>query len=54
MLSGGKGVFDAVAMVHPAMLSVDDVKELSVPLAMFPSKVCRRIIPMWRDNSFVL
>jgi hypothetical protein len=39
MLSGSKGVFDAVALVHPAMLSVDDVKELSVPLAIFPSKV---------------
>ncbi len=39
MLSGSKGAFDAVAIVHPAMLSVDDVKELSVPLAMYPSKV---------------
>lgn len=39
VLSGSKGAFDAVAIVHPAMLSVDDVKELSVPLAMYPSKV---------------
>jgi dienelactone hydrolase len=42
ILSGGLGgdedLFDAIALVHPAMLSVDDVKNLSVPLALFPSK----------------
>jgi len=37
--SGGEGTpFDAVAMLHPAMLSVDDADKLTVPIAIYPSK----------------
>ncbi len=32
-------LFKGVAIVHPAMLDVNDVKDLAVPLALFPSKV---------------
>jgi len=37
--AGGEDTpFDAVAIVHPAMLSVDDAKNLTVPLAIYISK----------------
>jgi len=31
-------IFDSIAIVHPAMLSVDDTKDLKVPLGMYISK----------------
>jgi len=39
ILSGGNSTpLDAVAMVHPAMLSSDDATKLTVPLAMYITK----------------
>jgi len=37
-LAGAEPLFDAVACVHPAMLTVADAENLSVPLGLFPSK----------------
>jgi len=36
--SGEKTPFDAAAIVHPAMLSVDDANKLTIPFAIYPSK----------------
>jgi len=36
--SGSEGFADAVAAIHPAMLSAGDTDDLTVPLALFPSK----------------
>ncbi|KAF7310599.1 Dienelactone hydrolase family protein [Mycena chlorophos] len=39
MVAGGTSTpFDAVSIVHPAMLSVSDAENLKVPLAIYPSK----------------
>ncbi|TFK30728.1 dienelactone hydrolase [Coprinopsis marcescibilis] len=39
ILSSGEGTpFSAAAIVHPAMLSVEDSKALSIPFAIYPSK----------------
>ncbi|KAG6812066.1 hypothetical protein H0H92_004597 [Tricholoma furcatifolium] len=35
---GASTPFDAVAIVHPAMLSAADAEKLTVPLAIYPSK----------------
>ncbi|KIY43379.1 dienelactone hydrolase [Fistulina hepatica ATCC 64428] len=38
MISGAESTpFDAVSIVHPAMLSVQDAEKLTVPLAIYPS-----------------
>ncbi|KAJ7225897.1 Alpha/Beta hydrolase protein [Mycena pura] len=39
LASAGKSTpLDAVSIVHPAMLSVSDAEQLTVPLAIYPSK----------------
>ncbi|EAU92634.2 dienelactone hydrolase [Coprinopsis cinerea okayama7 len=36
--SGENTPFDASAIVHPAMMSVEDVKNLTIPFAVYPSQ----------------
>lgn len=37
-VSGETSLFDAIAMIHPALVVVDDAKQIKVPFAMYPSK----------------
>jgi dienelactone hydrolase len=57
LAGSGETPVDAVAATHPAMLSADDAKNLSVPLGLFPSgdepkDVYQQILDIVKEKSF--
>jgi len=57
MKAGASDVFDALAVVHPAMVDAKDAESIQVPVALYPSKdepkeECEKVMDVLSKKSF--